>query len=235
MPCPICSPVAQHLWASQCAVCLWLPAGDVSSARGQWGKVGGLSEINTRSVLGFASGHGVSGMLTSLGHLQRGSFMTRSTVWAMSCTALLVAGLLTACTASEPVQSLDAPSAASPRSLTPEQSGPVATITPTPLASPQQTSPSPSATSTPSPSASTPSGRQGDAGGAVVVPAPKPKKTKKPDRQPASNCDPNYSGACVPIVGWDLDCGDIGESVTVEGADIHRFDADGDGSGCESY
>ena len=63
----------------------------------------------------------------------------------------------------------------------------------------------------------------------------KPKKTKKPDRQPASNCDPNYSGACVPIVGWDLDCGDIGESVTVEGTDIHRFDADGDGSGCESY
>lgn len=212
-------------------MCLWLPARDVSSARGQWGTVRGLSEINKESILGLASGDGVGEMLTYVGHLQRGSFMTESTVWAMPCAALLVAGLLAACAASEPVQALDAPSSVGQRSLTPEKSGPVATITPTPMASSQQTSPSPSATSTPSPSASTPSGRQGDVGAAAVV----PKKTKKPDRQPSSNCDPNYSGACVPIVGWDLDCTDIGESVTVEGTDIHRFDADGDGSGCESY
>ena len=161
--------------------------------------------------------------------------MTKSTVWVVPFSVLLVAGLLTACGASEPVQALDAPSAASPRSLTLEQSGPVATVTPTPLASPQQTSLSPSAASTSGPRASAPSARQDDAGGAVVVPAPKPNKTKKPIGQPASDCDPNYSGACVPIVGWDLDCGDIGEAVTVEGTDTHRFDSDGDGSGCESY
>lgn len=160
--------------------------------------------------------------------------MTKSALWALPCAASLVAGLLTACAASEAVQALDGPSAGSPRSLTQEQSGPVATITPTPLASREQTSPSPSTSSGQIASAPAPSGGQQDAG-AVVVPAPKPKKSKKPDRQPASNCDPNYSGACVPIVGWDLDCGDIGETVTVKGTDIHGFDADGDGSGCESY
>lgn len=161
--------------------------------------------------------------------------MTRSTVWAVSCSSLLIVGLLTACAASEPVQAVGAPSAASPRSLSPEQSGgPVATITPTPLASPQQPSPSPSVPADSRASASTPTGGQEDAG-AVVVPVPKPKKTKKPNGQQQSNCDPNYSGACVPVVGWDLDCGDIGATVTVEGVDIHGFDADGDGSGCESY
>jgi hypothetical protein len=39
----------------------------------------------------------------------------------------------------------------------------------------------------------------------------------------------------VPIVGYDLDCGDIGFMVTVIGSDIHGFDREGDGLGCESY
>jgi hypothetical protein len=39
----------------------------------------------------------------------------------------------------------------------------------------------------------------------------------------------------VPIVGFDLDCPDVGASVRVEGMDIHGFDADGDRIGCESY
>ena len=52
--------------------------------------------------------------------------------------------------------------------------------------------------------------------------------------KPVSNCDPNYSG-CVPNVSYDLDCPDIGYSVTVYGSDPHGFDADGDGYGCESY
>ena len=47
-------------------------------------------------------------------------------------------------------------------------------------------------------------------------------------------CDQNYSG-CVPVVSYDLDCGDIGHSVTVYGNDPHRFDRDRDGYGCESY
>lgn len=46
-------------------------------------------------------------------------------------------------------------------------------------------------------------------------------------------CDPNYTGACVPIVGYDLNCDDISGSVTVVGYDKHGFDGDGDGSGCE--
>jgi hypothetical protein len=51
---------------------------------------------------------------------------------------------------------------------------------------------------------------------------------------PVSKCDSNYSG-CVPIVSYDLDCPDIGYSVTVFGYDKHGFDRDGDGYGCESY
>lgn len=47
-------------------------------------------------------------------------------------------------------------------------------------------------------------------------------------------CDPNYAGTCVPVVGYDLDCADIGGPVTVVGTDVHRFDGDGDGAGCES-
>lgn len=51
---------------------------------------------------------------------------------------------------------------------------------------------------------------------------------------PVSNCDSNYSG-CVPLTSYDLDCGDIGHSVTVYNSDPHGFDRDNDGYGCESY
>jgi len=50
-----------------------------------------------------------------------------------------------------------------------------------------------------------------------------------------SNCDPNYSGGCVPYVNYDLDCPDIGFQVRVIGTDHYRLDADKDGIGCESY
>jgi hypothetical protein len=49
----------------------------------------------------------------------------------------------------------------------------------------------------------------------------------------SSKCDPNYRGACVPIVPYDLDCADISGTVYVVGVDVHRFDGDGDGVGCE--
>jgi micrococcal nuclease len=49
----------------------------------------------------------------------------------------------------------------------------------------------------------------------------------------STNCDPNYS-PCVPLVSYDLDCGDISTSVKVIGTDVHRFDREGDGYGCES-
>ena len=48
-----------------------------------------------------------------------------------------------------------------------------------------------------------------------------------------SGCDPNYSGACIPINSPDLDCADIGGSVKVSGSDPHGLDRDGDGIGCE--
>ncbi len=51
---------------------------------------------------------------------------------------------------------------------------------------------------------------------------------------PQQNCDPNYT-PCIPNVAYDLDCPDIGVSVRVIGSDPHRFDADHDGYGCESY
>lgn len=45
-------------------------------------------------------------------------------------------------------------------------------------------------------------------------------------------CDPNYSG-CVPSYPPDVDCGAVGGSVEVYGADPHGLDGDGDGIGCE--
>jgi len=57
----------------------------------------------------------------------------------------------------------------------------------------------------------------------------------------AQRCDPNYSGACVPIAS-DVDCaGGSGNGpayvqgpVRVVGTDIYGLDADGDGIGCDS-
>lgn len=61
-----------------------------------------------------------------------------------------------------------------------------------------------------------------------------PMPTPTPPTPPPSNCDPNYSGACVPNVPYDLDCADINGPVYVVGRDPHGFDGDGDGVGCES-
>jgi uncharacterized protein YabE (DUF348 family) len=55
-----------------------------------------------------------------------------------------------------------------------------------------------------------------------------------------SSCDPNYSGACVPIAS-DVDCAGGGGDgpayvqgpVRVIGTDIYRLDADHNGIGCE--
>ncbi len=49
------------------------------------------------------------------------------------------------------------------------------------------------------------------------------------------DCDPNYDGGCVPLVAYDLDCPDIEGPVYVIGYDVHRFDRDGNGIGCEPY
>ncbi|TDO49181.1 surface rod structure-forming protein G [Kribbella sp. VKM Ac-2527] len=62
----------------------------------------------------------------------------------------------------------------------------------------------------------------------------------KVERGAPSDCDPNYSGGCVPIAS-DVDCsGGSGNGpayvrgpVTVIGSDIYDLDRDNDGLGCE--
>jgi hypothetical protein len=56
----------------------------------------------------------------------------------------------------------------------------------------------------------------------------------------AQSCDPSYPDLCLAAYP-DLDCGDIGYSLTVlhdpsiTAYDPHGFDADFDGIGCESW
>jgi resuscitation-promoting factor RpfB len=65
--------------------------------------------------------------------------------------------------------------------------------------------------------------------------------TRKPRPPAGSGCDPNYSGACVPIAS-DVDCaGGSGDGpayvqgpVRVVGTDVYRLDRDGDGIGCDN-
>ncbi|MFG1814179.1 G5 domain-containing protein [Kribbella sp. NPDC049174] len=62
----------------------------------------------------------------------------------------------------------------------------------------------------------------------------------KVEESESSDCDPNYSGGCVPIAS-DVDCsGGSGNGpayvrgpVTVVGSDIYGLDRDNDGLGCE--
>jgi resuscitation-promoting factor RpfB len=61
-----------------------------------------------------------------------------------------------------------------------------------------------------------------------------------PAQQVAPSCDPNYSGACVPIAS-DVDCAGgsgngpayVSGPVYVVGTDIYKLDSDKDGVGCE--
>jgi resuscitation-promoting factor RpfB len=74
----------------------------------------------------------------------------------------------------------------------------------------------------------------------VVVRAPVARVIAVGTRE-VQQCDPNYSGACVPIAS-DVDCaGGSGNGpayvqgpVRVIGTDIYGLDSDGDGIGCES-
>jgi hypothetical protein len=57
----------------------------------------------------------------------------------------------------------------------------------------------------------------------------------------SSECDPNYSGACLDPYASDYDCEggsgngpDYTGEVTVVGVDHYGLDADGDGIGCEN-
>lgn len=65
-----------------------------------------------------------------------------------------------------------------------------------------------------------------------VIAAAPPAEPEEPQEPASPGCDPNYSG-CVPPYPPDVNCADIGGSVTVVGSDPHGLDADGDGIGCE--
>lgn len=55
-----------------------------------------------------------------------------------------------------------------------------------------------------------------------------------PTQLPAQNCDSAYPTVCIPPPPPDLDCGQIPyRRFQVLPPDPHRFDADGDGIGCE--
>lgn len=61
------------------------------------------------------------------------------------------------------------------------------------------------------------------------------KASTKPT-SPNAKCDPNYQG-CIPPYPPDLDCTDIKRMglapIRVIGTDMHKFDGDGDGIGCD--
>lgn len=65
-------------------------------------------------------------------------------------------------------------------------------------------------------------------------PSPIPSETQETPTTGGGNCDPNYSGACIPPYPPDLDCADVAQGFAIVGADPHGFDADGDGIACES-
>ena len=66
-------------------------------------------------------------------------------------------------------------------------------------------------------------------------PATTPSPAPAPTATATADCDPDYSGYCVTIVSYDLDCSDIRHRVIVIGVDIHHFDGDRNGVGCERY
>ncbi len=71
-------------------------------------------------------------------------------------------------------------------------------------------------------------------------PGPTPSEIGDVSERPDGACDPNYSGACVPIA-TDVDCAGGGGDgpeyvegpVTVVGDDIYGLDEDGNGTGCD--
>jgi len=67
-----------------------------------------------------------------------------------------------------------------------------------------------------------------------VSPNPNASESEQGPDNGGGNCDPNYSGACVPPYPPDLDCADVDQGFRVVGDDPHAFDADSDGLACEA-
>lgn len=72
------------------------------------------------------------------------------------------------------------------------------------------------------------------AGGLILTNSQEPGPQVDPRSvESTSKCDLNYE-PCIPVQ-VDLSCSDIKEVVTIVGVDVHAFDRDGDGVGCEIY
>ena len=69
--------------------------------------------------------------------------------------------------------------------------------------------------------------------GGVDTPLATPEPPPNPQPKAPANCAAGYA-PCVPSYPPDLDCADIDGPVSVTGTDPHGFDADGDGTGCDS-
>jgi hypothetical protein len=75
---------------------------------------------------------------------------------------------------------------------------------------------------------------------ALLPSEPAPQGTGAPLAAPASSCDPNYAGGCVPVAS-DVDCAGgsgngpayVSGPVQIVGSDVYDLDSDGDGLGCE--
>jgi hypothetical protein len=68
-----------------------------------------------------------------------------------------------------------------------------------------------------------------------TTPSPGVTPTLTPPPTPTKVCDPNYTGACIPLVSYDLNCKDVLPSKRFQsiGSDPHNFDGDNDGLACE--
>ena len=67
----------------------------------------------------------------------------------------------------------------------------------------------------------------------VKIPTPKPWPTYTPTPT-ADQCDPSYPTVCIQRAPPDLDCDDIKhKNFKVLSPDLHRFDGNRDGIGCE--
>lgn len=69
---------------------------------------------------------------------------------------------------------------------------------------------------------------------AAEAPSPKASPTSLATTTRGPNCDAAYPTVCIPSPPPDLDCKDVKERrFKVLAPDPHKFDADGNGIGCE--
>jgi micrococcal nuclease len=79
-----------------------------------------------------------------------------------------------------------------------------------------------------------PAQRQARKAGRGLWGSPPPEPAPPAPVPVAGNCDASYPGVCIPPYPPDLDCGEVGfTNFAVRAPDLHGFDGDGDGVGCE--